>query len=79
MRDFIKNFLNILIYLTIITKAKIAEKVSDIGIAIHTPVMPKNSGNMPNSGTRKSNWRESERKMLIFALPMLWKKLVTTI
>ena len=67
------------IYLTIITKAKRAEKASDIGIDIHTPVIPKNRGNTPNSGTRKSNWRESERKMLIFALPMLWKKLVTTI
>ena len=64
-------FLNTLKYLTIITNAKIAEKESDIGIANHTQFTPKNSGLTLISGTRKSSWRESERKILIFALPML--------
>ena len=64
-------FLNTLIYLTIITNAKIAEKESDIGIATHTPFTQKNCGITPISGTRKSSWRESERKILIFALPIL--------
>lgn len=72
-------FLNFLIYFVIITAAMSEAIVSAVGSDIHTPSSLKNCGRMISSGSRNSICRDSDRNMLIFALPMLWKKLVTTI
>ena len=45
----------------------------------HTPSNLKNWGRMIRNGIKKSSWRESDKKMLIFTFPIHWKKLVTTI
>lgn len=58
-----------------VTKAK----KSDTGIHIQMPSRPKKCGNISSPGSRYSNWRVSDRKILIFAFPMLWKKLPMTI
>lgn len=52
--------------------------VSDIGNDHHTPSTPIDGGRMTSNGSRKIIWRDSERKMLILALPIDWKKLVVT-
>ena len=48
------------------------------GSAHHTPSTPSSGGSIINSGSRKSSCRDKERKMLMRALPIDWKKLVTT-
>ena len=53
--------------------------VSEIGIDHHTPSTPMNLGSMSSMGKRNSICLDSERNMLIFAFPMLWKKFVITI
>ena len=55
-----------------------AEK-SEIGILYQTPSISQSNGSSPKSGRRMSNCLDRERKMLIFTLPMHWKKLVMTI
>lgn len=52
--------------------------VSLAGIAIHTPSTSYSIGSMASRGSRNSICLESDRKMLTFALPIDWKKLVTT-
>jgi hypothetical protein len=52
--------------------------VSLAGSDAHTPFTPMIGGKMISRGSRKIIWRESERKMLILALPMDWKKFVIT-
>ena len=42
-------------------------------------LMPHQPGNTNRNGMSNSNWRLSERNMLFFAIPMLWKKLPVTI
>ena len=37
------------------------------------------SGRNSSPGSRKSSWRDSDRKIAFGAMPMLWKKLVVTI
>jgi len=66
-------------YHTMMTAAMTAAEKSEIGIQYHTPSMSHSSGRSPRSGMRMSNCLERERKMLIFTLPMHWKKLVMTI
>ena len=61
------------------TKAMTAARKSEIGIHAHTPSMSQNIGRKKRRGKRMSICRDSDRKMLIFTLPMHWKKLVTTI
>ena len=51
---------------------------SDAGNAIQTPSIPKIGGRTATRGIRNSICLDSDRKMLTFALPMDWKKLVTT-
>ena len=55
-----------------------AAVVSLAGRAYHTPFSPQNWGSTQMNGSRNSNWRDSERKMLIFTRPMHWKKFVVT-
>ncbi len=61
------------------TTAVTTDIESDIGIEYHTPSTPKYFGRIMRHGTRKSICLESDRKMLFFGIPMLWKKLVITI
>ena len=61
------------------TKVAIVAMKSEMGMAYHTPPMPQNRGSTPMSGNRKSICRDSERKMLIFTMPIHWKRLVVTI
>lgn len=49
------------------------------GNAAHTPFNPKKRGRAASRGRRNNNWRERDKKILIFTLPIHWKKLVTTI
>ena len=46
--------------------------VSEMGMASHTPSVPSMGGSAKTSGKRKIICRESERKMLTLALPILW-------
>ena len=50
--------------------------VSLSGMLHSMPSMPQNRGSTMSGGSRNISWRDSERNMLTFALPMLWKKLV---
>jgi hypothetical protein len=43
---------------------------SDIGILIHTPVVPKNVGNMSKPGIRNKTCRESEKNIAFPAIPI---------
>lgn len=52
---------------------------SDIGMLIHTPVVPKNVGKIIKPGMRNRTCRESEKNIAFPAMPMHWKKLLTTI
>ena len=52
--------------------------VSDAGNAIQTPSMPNNGGNTATRGIRNSICLDKDKKMLTFAFPIDWKKLVTT-
>ena len=54
---------------------------SEKGEAYHTPSIGFSitCGNIKSKGKRKSSWRVSERKMLLPAMPMLWKNAVDTI
>ena len=52
--------------------------VSLAGNAAQTPSTPMTGGSMMSSGRRKIICRDNERKMLILALPIDWKKLVMT-
>ena len=61
------------------TKVTTAATTSEIGIAHHTPSTPYIGGRMANIGRRNINCRDRDRNMLTLAMPMLWKKLVTTI
>lgn len=61
------------------TRVTNAAIVSDIGIAHQIPSTPNHNGSVMSNGSRNSICRDSDRNMLIFALPMLWKKLVITI
>lgn len=72
-------FLNFFMYLIIIKTAVTDAITSAVGSEIHTPSSPMKRGRTISSGSRKSIWRDNDRKMLIFALPMLWKKFVITI
>lgn len=78
---FILHFkvLNFLMYLIIIPSVTNAAMASDVGIAHHTPSTPKPNGSKNSRGSRNSICLDSERNMLTFALPMLWKKFVVTI
>ena len=52
---------------------------SETGMLIHTPFTPYKGGSKSNPGSRYTNWRESDRKILILAIPILWKKFDITI
>ena len=54
---------------------------SEKGEAYHTPSIGLSitCGKIRSKGKRKMSWRVSERKMLLPAMPMLWKKAVETI
>ena len=71
--------LNFFIYFAIITNATIEATASDTGIAVHTPSSSIMGGNIISNGIKKSICRDNDRKMLILALPIHWKKLVITI
>lgn len=68
-----------LIYTIKTVTAVIKANPSETGILIHTPFTPYKGGNKSIPGSKYTNWRESDRKILIFAIPMLWKKLDITI
>ena len=53
--------------------------VSDIGILIHTPCAPKNNGNISKPGIRNNTCLDNEKNMALPAIPIHWKKLLTTI
>ena len=59
------------------TTATRKEARSLAGKENHTPSRPHIEANSSIMGSRNSNWRESDMKMLIRTLPMVWKKLVT--
>ena len=66
--------------------ATIEASKSESGMAHHTPQLPsqrvyssKMRGRNNSPGRRKSSCRESDRKIALPAMPMLWKKLVVTI
>ncbi len=44
----------------------------------HTPSTPKDFGSNISNGKRNISCRDNDRKMLIFAFPIDWKKLVIT-
>ena len=44
----------------------------------HTPVTPKNSGNISISGIMKITWRVRLRNIALPEAPMLWNKQVAT-
>ena len=46
------------------------------GIEYHTPSSPQNTGKMYAMGNKRNSWRDSDRKIDTFTLPMLWKKWV---
>ena len=51
---------------------------SEAGIEYHTPSRSQNSGNTYAIGNSRISWRDSERKIDTFTLPMHWKKFVMT-
>ena len=53
--------------------------MSEIGMLIQTPSVPKNLGRMISPGTRNSICLDKDRSMEIFDFPIDWKKLVITI
>ena len=68
-----------LIYTIKITTAVTKANPSETGMLIHTPFTPYKGGSRSNPGSRYTNWRESDRKILILAIPILWKKFDITI
>ena len=52
---------------------------SEAGMLNQTPSAPNQIGRMARKGNRKISCRESDRKMALFAMPILWKKLEMTI
>lgn len=54
-------------------------RASLIGMLHQIPAAPMKVGRMRRQGNRNSNCRVSDRKMALFAMPMLWKKFDVTI
>ena len=52
------------------------EPKSLAGMEYHTPSSPQNDGNIYAMGSNRNSCLDNDRKMLIFTLPMHWKKLV---
>ena len=52
------------------------EPKSLAGIEYQTPSRSHNRGNTYAIGNNRINWRDSDRKIDTFTLPMLWKKWV---
>ena len=72
-------FLNIWNCLYSNTAATILEAKSLIGILHQIPAAPIKVGKMNRHGKRNNNCLVSERKIALFAIPILWKKLDVTI
>jgi hypothetical protein len=51
--------------------AMMLEIKSDSGIEYHTPLKPKKLGSINKAGTNINNWRVSDKKMALLAMPML--------
>ena len=79
LTTYIDNYLFHTLDFFIITAATIEARASENGIELHIHHSHHISEKIERAGTRNSNCRERERNILTFALPILWKKLVTTI
>ena len=78
VEDAAGNLVAMAINMPSIAHAVKKEMASEMGNAAHTPSTPMIGGSAINNGKRKIICLESERNMLIFAFPILWKKLVIT-
>ena len=54
------------------------EPKSEAGIEYHTPSRSQNNGNTYAIGSSRKSWRDNDRKIETFTLPMHWKKFVIT-
>lgn len=79
IRLFASVFLNVLICIINKMAVKAVARKSETGRDPHTPSNPKSSGSINNAGSSNKNWRDKLRNIAFPAIPIHWKKFVTTI